>query len=151
MTKSLIAVLFVAALAITLPVHAAENLKLNQHLDYSSDSHDGSLITGDHLEDGPASGKPAYAIFYGEGCFNSKRQARRTVELYEKYKGRVQFVVVDLDRLRSSAQEEMVKKFYKGYIPHVVVLNRDGKTAYNASGEVEEGEISKVLEKALAR
>jgi hypothetical protein len=30
------------------------------------------------------------------------------------------------------------------------VLNRDGKTAYNASGEVEEGEISKVLEKALA-
>jgi hypothetical protein len=44
-----------------------------------------------------------------------------------------------------------VKKFYKGYIPHVVVLNRDGKTAYNASGEVEEGEISKVLEKALAK
>jgi hypothetical protein len=151
MTKWLIAVLFVAALAITLPAHAAENLKLNQHLDYTSDSQDGPLITGDRLEDGPVSGKPAYAIFYGEGCFNSKRQARRTVELYEKYKGRVQFVVVDLDRSRSPVQEEMVKKFYKGYIPHVVVLNRDGKTAYNASGEVEEGEISKVLEKALAQ
>ena len=62
----------------------------------------------------------------------------------------MQFVVVDLDRPRSPAQEELVKKFYKGYIPHVVVLNRDGKTVYNASGEVEEGEISKVLEKALA-
>jgi thiol-disulfide isomerase/thioredoxin len=143
--------LFSTALAMALPAHAAENLKLNQHLDYSSDSQDGPLITGDHLEDGAVSGKPAYAIFYGEGCFNSKRQARRTVELYEKYKGKVQFVVVDLDRPRSAAQEDLVKKFYRGSIPHVVVLNRDGKTAYNAAGEVEEGEISKVLEKALAR
>ena len=42
-----------------------------------------------------------------------------------------------------------MKKFYKGYIPHVTVLNRDGKIAYNASGEVEEGEISKVLDKTL--
>ena len=149
MTKWLIAVSFAAALA--MPAHAAENLKLNQRLDYTSDSQDGPLITGDHLEEAAVPGKPTYAIFYGEGCFNSKRQARRTVELYEKYKGRVQFVVVDLDRPRPPAQEELVKKFYKGYIPHVVVLNRDGKTAYNASGEVEEGDISKVLEKALAQ
>ena len=151
MTKWIMTVLFGIALATATPAHAAENLKLNQHLDYTSDSQDGPLITGDHLEDAAVCGKPAYAIFYGEGCFNSKRQARRTVELYEKYKGRVQFVVVDLDRPRSPAQEDLVKKFYKGYIPHVVVLNRDGKAAYNASGEVEEGEISKVLEKALAQ
>jgi len=155
MTKSAMNAVFATALAIVtikpLPAHAAENLKLNQHLDYTSDSQDGPLITADHLEVGAVSGKPAYAIFYSEGCFNSKRQARRTVELYEKYKGRVQFVVVDLDRPRSPAQEELVKKFYKGYIPHVVVLDRDGKTAYNSSGEVEEGEISKVLEKALAQ
>ena len=151
MTKWLVLSLFPTALALALPAHAADNLKLNQHLDYTSDSLDGPLITGDHLEDGTVPGKPAYAIFYGEGCFNSKRQARRTVDLYEKYKGKVQFVVVDLDRPRSPAQEELVKKFYKGSIPHVVVLNRDGKTAYDASGEVEEGEISKVLETALAR
>jgi hypothetical protein len=148
MTKWLVISLFSTALA--LPAQGAENLKLNQHLDYSSDSQDGPLITGDHLEDGTVPGKPAYAIFYGEGCFNSKRQARRTVDLYEKYKGRVQFVVVDLDRKQSPAQEELVKKFYKGYIPHVVVLDRHGKTAYDASGEVDSGEISKVLEKALA-
>jgi len=151
MTKFVLTVLFSMALASAVPAHAAENLKLNQHLDYSSDSLDGPLITGDHLEDGAVSGKPTYAIIYGEGCFNSKRQARRTVDLYEKYKGKVQFVVVDLDRPRSPAQEELVKKFYQGSIPHVVVLNRDGKTAYNASGEVEEGEISKVLDKALAQ
>jgi hypothetical protein len=141
--------IFCLAAAFALPAHAAENLKLNQHLDYSSDSQDGPLITGDRLEDGVVGGKPTYAILYGEGCYNSKRQARRTVELYEKYKGRVQFVVVDLDKPRSPAQENLVKKFYQGSIPHVVVLNRDGKTLYNAAGEVDEAEISKVLDKTL--
>jgi len=141
--------LLAMAMAMTLPSRAADKLKLNEHLDYSSDSHDGQLITGDHLEDGTASGKPSYVIIYGEGCFNSKRQARRTVELYEKYKDRVQFVVVDMDKPRSAAQEDLVKRFYKGYIPHVTVLNREGKIAYNASGEVESDEISKVLDKTL--
>jgi len=141
-------VFVVLALAVA-SAYAADNLKLNEHLDYSSDSHDGPLIAGDHLEDGAAHDRPSYIIIYGEGCFNSKRQARRTVELYEKYKGKVQFVVVDMDKQHSAAQEDLVKKFYKGYIPHVTVLNPDGKIAYNASGEVEEGEISKVLDKAL--
>ena len=139
------------AMALALPAYGAENLKLNQHLDYSSDSQDGPLITGDHLEDGAAAGKPAYVIIYGEGCFNSKRQARRTVELYEKYRGKVEFVVVDLDRKRSAAQEELVNRFYRGSIPHVVVLNREGKAEYNASGEVDEGKVSTLLDKELAQ
>lgn len=147
MTKWVLALLF--ALAMALPARAAENLKLNSHLDYSSDSQDGPLITGDHLDEGAVAGKPAYVIIYGEGCYNSKRQARRTVSLYEKYKDRVQFVVVDIDHERSPAQQDLMKKFFKGYIPHVVVLTRDGKPAYNASGEVDEGEMSKVLDKAL--
>ena len=139
----------VAALALTIPAVAAENLKLNQHLDYATDSQDGQLITGDRLEDGAASDKPTYVIIYGEACFNSKRQARRTVSLYEKYKGKVQFVVVDMDKPRSAAQDELVKRFYKGYIPHVTVLNREGKIAYNASGEVEESDLSKIIDKTL--
>jgi thioredoxin-like negative regulator of GroEL len=146
MNKLCLAVALAFAIA---PAYAAENLKLNDHLDYSSDSHDGPLISGDHLEQGAATDKPTYVLIYGEGCYNSKRQARRTVELYEKYKGKVQFAIVDLDKPRSPAQEDLVKKFYKGSIPHVTVLNRDGKIAYNNFGEVEEGEISKVLDKTL--
>ena len=46
----------------------------------------------------------------------------------------------------SAAQEELVTKYYRGYIPHVVVLNRDGRPVYNASGEVDEKEISKLLD-----
>ena len=51
----------------TVPLWGAENLKLNSHLDYSSDSQDGPLITGDRMEDGATAGKPNYIIMYGEG------------------------------------------------------------------------------------
>ena len=78
-----------------------DNLKLNSKLDYASDSLDGPLITGDDSASGFVAGKPNYIIIYGEGCFNSKRQARRTVELYNKYRDRVHFVAVDLDVPRS--------------------------------------------------
>ncbi|HUO25366.1 MAG TPA: hypothetical protein VMU61_06840 [Candidatus Aquilonibacter sp.] len=128
---------------------AAENLHLNPRLDYSSDSQDGPLITGDHMDAGFVTGKPAYVILYGEGCYNSKHQARRTVDLYEKYKGRVQFVVIDLDHPLSAAQQELEKKYYRGYIPHVVVLDAAGKPLYNSSGEVSEREISSLLDQAL--
>ena len=46
---------------------AADNLRLNPKLDYTSDSQDGPLITGDHMEEGALTGKPNYLIFYGEG------------------------------------------------------------------------------------
>ena len=134
---------------LVIPLSAAENLRLNTKLDYTSDSQDGPLITGDSMDAGVTSGKPAYIIFYGEGCYNSKRQARRTVSLYEKYKGRVQFVIVDLDHRSSAAQQELQKKYYRGYIPHVVVLDASGEALYNQSGEVEEGTISGLLDKAL--
>lgn len=131
------------------PAFAGENLRLNSRLDYSSDSQDGPLITGDQMERGLVAGKPAYVILYGEGCYNSKRQARRTVSLYEKYKGRVQFVVIDLDHPLPAEQRELQKKYYKGYIPHVLVLDASGAPVYNSSGEVEEGVISELLDKAL--
>ena len=128
---------------------AADNLHLNQHLDYSSDSQDGPLITGEDLQGGTVADKPNYVIIYGEGCFNSKRQARRTVSLYEKYRGQVNFVIIDLDRTRSPEQQELFRKYYQGYIPHVVVLDNAGNPLYNASGEVEEGKIIGILKSAL--
>ena len=136
-------------LILSATVYAADNLRLNPKLHYDSDSYDGPLITGDNIDAVAIAGKPAYIILYGEGCYNSKHQARRTVSLYEKYKGRVQFVVVDLDKKLSPAQEELEKKYYKGYIPHVIVLSSSGSVLYNSSGEVEENIISGLLDKAL--
>jgi thioredoxin-like negative regulator of GroEL len=128
---------------------AADNLRLNTKLDYTSDSQDGPLITGKHMQDGVVAGKPNYLIIYAEGCYNSKHQAQRTVELWKKYQGRVNFVIVDLDRERSAAQDELITKFYRGYIPHVVVFDSTGKPLYNDAGEIEESRISAILDRAL--
>jgi hypothetical protein len=139
----------IALIALAAPAFAGENLKLNPKLDYTSDSQDGPLITGDSMNTGFVAGKPAYVIMYGEGCFNSKRQARRTVDLYEMYKGRVQFVIIDIDHRLSREQEELKKKYFRGYIPHVVVLDASGSALYNRSGEVDDAIISGLLDKTL--
>jgi len=147
MSKAL-AVLALAAV-VAANAFAADDLRLNQRLDYSSDSADGPLITGNHFGAGVQSGQPNYIIIYGESCFNSKRQAKRTVDLYEKYKGRVNFVIVDLDIGRSAAQQELLKKYYQGSIPHVVLLNKFGNAIYNSAGEVGSDQISALLDEAL--
>jgi hypothetical protein len=139
----------IGILTLVARARAGENLRLNSHLDYSSDREDGPLITGDHMNEGAVADKPNYVIIYGEGCFNSKRQARRTVSLYEKYKDRVKFVVVDLDQKRSSSQQQLVKQFYQGYIPQVVILDKSGKAVYNSSGEVDESSLSSLLDRAV--
>jgi hypothetical protein len=140
--------LLVMLLMLTGPtLFAIDNLKLNSQLDYSSDSIDGPLITGEDAQSGFVGGKTNYVIIYGEGCFNSKRQARRTVELYNKYRDQVHFVVVDLDTKRSPEQQKLVKQYYKGYIPHVVVLDANGNALYNSSGEVDSKEIEALFAK----
>jgi hypothetical protein len=130
-------------------VFAVDNLKLNSKLDYTSDSLDGPLITGDDAQSGFVPGKPNYVIIYGEGCFNSKRQARRTVDLYNKYRSQVHFVVIDLDVQRSPEQQKLVKQYYKGYIPHVLVLDARGEALYNQSGEVDSEHIEDIFKNSL--
>ncbi len=71
------------------------------------------------------------------------------MHLYEKYRGRVNFVIIDLDRKRSPAQQELVKKYYQGYIPHVMILDSSGKTVYNSAGEVAESGVSAILDGLL--
>jgi len=139
----------VAAILATAPAFAADDLKLNPHLDYASDSVDGPLITGSEILAGAETGKPNYVIIYAEGCYNSKRQARRTVELYEKYKGRVHFVVVDLDQPHVPAQQQLIDKYYQGSIPDLILLDAKGVPLYNQAGEQEESVLSRILDRAL--
>lgn len=129
---------------------SATNLKLNPNLNYSSDSNDGPLITGEDMKNGlTKNGKPTYIIFYHRECYNSKRQARRTVELYDKYMGKVDFIIVDLDSPRSNEQNDLVKKHYRNYIPHVTIVDKTGGVVYDKSGEVGSGSTSDILDKLL--
>lgn len=54
-------------IAFAVNTRAGENLRLNPRLDYSSDSQDGPLITGERMDEGATEGQPNYIIFYGEG------------------------------------------------------------------------------------
>ena len=142
-------IMVLAMCLLAAPAFAGEKLKLNPKLDYSSDSQDGPLISGENMDAGFTGGKPAYVIMYGEGCYNSKRQARRTVGLYEKYQGRVQFVIIDIDHRLSSAQTELTEKAFSCYSPHGVGLDAAGAPVYNNSGEVDDSVISGLLDKTL--
>ena len=147
--KGLVLYFFLSSTLSSPLLFAIDNLKLNSKLDYTSDSLDGPLITGDDVQSGFVAGRPNYVIIFGEGCFNSKRQAQRTVELYNKYRSQVHFVVIDLDVQRSPEQQKLVKQYYKGYIPHVLVLDARGEALYNQSGEVDSQHIEEIFKNSL--
>jgi hypothetical protein len=52
---------------------------------------------------------------------------------------------------RSPAQQKVLKQYYQGYIPHVVVLDAHGEPIYNRAGEVRSRVIESALQRALAR
>ena len=58
-------------------------------------------------------------------------------------------MIIDLDKKRSAEQQRLVKDYYKGYIPHVVVLDGSGHADYNDSGEVSESKIAGILDQLL--
>lgn len=149
--KRLVLYFFLMSILNSPLLFAIDNLKLNSKLDYTSDSLDGPLITGDDTQSGFLAGKPNYVIIYGEGCFNSKRQARRTVDLYSKYRSKVHFVVIDLDVQRSPEQQNLVKQYYKGYIPHILVLDAGGEAVYNHSGECDSQHIQDIFKNSAGR
>jgi hypothetical protein len=64
-------------------------------------------------------------------------------------RSRVHFVVIDLDIQRSPEQQRLVKQYYKGYIPHVLVLDAHGEALYNQSGEVESEYIEDIFRDSL--
>ena len=89
----------------------ATDIHLNPKLDYNSDSNDGPILTGKLMEDGKvATDKPTYVMVYSNLCFNSKRQARRTEDLYKKYQDKVKFILIDLDAKHSDEQKSLMKK-----------------------------------------
>jgi hypothetical protein len=143
-------VLFAGALVLVAALLAqGQPLKLNPHLDYNSDSVDGPLITANDTQDGVVAGKPNYVMIYGEGCFNSKRQARRTVALSQRYQDKVNFIIIDLDKPQSPAQLKLVQRYYEGSIPDLVVLDGNGKAVYNQAGEQNEAVLSQLFDTIL--
>ena len=129
--------LAVVALILAWPagLHAADNLVLTPNLDYFHNKKQGPVITGDNMDDGLVKGVPNYILFYGEECYNSKREARLTVHMYEKYKDHVHFVIVDLDKLGSYEHKLLANHYCVGTIPHTTILDKNGYVVFDYSGD----------------
>ena len=129
---------------------AADHLKLAPKLDYIKNSWQGPIIKGDNMGDGIVKGMPNYIFFYAEFCYNAKREALRTVELYRDYGDRVHFVIVDASRpVPRLAQMPLIHKFFNGDFPHTTILDRHGKVVFDYTGEVDDATLMGWMDAAL--
>ena len=115
--------------------HGAEHLSLAPGLSFTDDSSDRFPIRGDHLDDAAAQPGHATVMFFGAAhCWNTNREAERLVALYPKYQDRVRFIIVDVNR-PSPSQRALLQTYYRGSIPTLVVVARDGALLYAEAGE----------------
>lgn len=128
---------------------AADHLELNPDLNLMRNSFQGPLIIGAHMDDGAAEGVPNYIFFYAEYCFNAKRQALRTVELYKDYKDLVHFVIVNVSRPLPPEQKDLAEKYFDGTLPHVTILDKRGREVFNYTGEASAATLMGWLDSTL--
>lgn len=124
-----------ALLAVPALLTAAENLRMSPGVDYMKNGVQGPLILGDHMDDVVEQGVPNFIFIYAEFCYNAKRQALRTVELYKDYKQSVHFVVMDLSQPLTPAQLDFFKKYLSAGFPHIIILDSLGKPVFDYIGE----------------
>ncbi|MGH9432876.1 MAG: hypothetical protein ACRD3T_15165 [Terriglobia bacterium] len=142
------ALILVALLAPAL-AWPAQNLRLSPRLNYAHNKRQGPLITGTDMFQGAVAGMPNYIIFYEQFCYNAKRMAQRTVTLYSKYKGRVNFVVVDFQYGWSNDQNKLVEKYFHRNIPQVTILDSNLKPVFDYTGEAPEDVLDGWIQYAL--
>ena len=113
----------------------AKNLTLAPELSFTDDSSSNFPIRGENLKDGKiASDRPTIVFMGTSHCWNTNREAERLVALYPKYQGRVSFIIVDVNR-PSPSQRALLQTYYRGSIPTLVIVARDGALLYAEAGE----------------
>lgn len=130
-------------------IRGADNLVLNSHLNYKRNNYQGPLIKGDNMLESVKPGMVNYIIFYAEYCYNAKREARTTVNLYYQYKDRVHFVVIDFNYGWSAEQNKLVQKYFAMNIPQIVILDRSGRPVFNYIGQAGDEALKQWLNAAL--
>jgi hypothetical protein len=128
----------------------ATALSLAPGLSFTDDSSAAFPIRGTNLADGKIASDRPTAVFFGTShCWNTNREAERFVALSRKHADEARFLVVNLSS-PSAEQRPLVAKLYRGFIPTLAFLDRQGKVVYNRAGETarERGDVSE-LERLL--
>jgi len=132
-----LAVALVAAHGLTRATSArgVTDLHLAPGLSFTDDSSDDFLFEVRISKTRSHARERATVMFFGAShCWNTNREAERLVALYPKYRDRVRFIIVDVNR-PSAAQRPLMKSYYRGSIPTLVVLALDGGPVYARAGE----------------
>ena len=130
---------------------AAEELKLRDGISFYQDIDSGFPIVAQKLDDvEPAKGSPTLIFFGAAGDLYTNRQSRRVVDLYRRYRAAgVKFIVIDVDQPGVPAAKELVREYYRGYIPFEVILDKSGAKVWSQIGEVESKQLETQLDKTL--
>jgi len=89
----------------------ATDLRLAPGLSFTDDSSDDFPVRGEDMEDAELRPGRATVMFFGAShCWNTNREAERLVALYPKYRDRVHFIIVDVNR-PSTAQRPLMKSY----------------------------------------
>jgi Tfp pilus assembly ATPase PilU len=114
---------------------AADDLKLAPDLSFTDDSSSNFPIMSDHSADSALAPSEATILFFGTAhCWNTNREAERLVALYPKYRGKIHFVIIDLNNVADN-QKQLVAKYYRGAIPTIAVIDSNGHVIYDRAGE----------------
>jgi hypothetical protein len=115
--------------------NAASDLHLAPDLSFTDDSSSNFPIAGNAIGDATVADDRATIMFFGTAhCWNTNREAERLVALYPKYRDKIDFLIVDVNH-PSPAQQPLIAKYYRGYIPTIAVIDRKGEVIYNRAGE----------------
>lgn len=116
-------------------VYAASDLHLAPDLSFTDDSSSNFPIAGSSIGDATIASDRATIMFFGTAhCWNTNREAERLVALYPKYRDRMDFVIVNVNH-PSPSQQPLIARYYRGYIPTIMVIDRKGEVIYNRAGE----------------
>jgi hypothetical protein len=130
---------------------AAEDLKLRSGVSFTQDLDTGFPIVGKDMDDCKIPSGSAAIIFFGaSGDLNTNRQAKRFVDLYRKVNAKdLKYVVIDVDHASNDDAKNLVKTYYRGYIPSEVLLDKTGKVAWNHDGECELSVVKSQVDKVV--
>ncbi|MEW6269807.1 MAG: hypothetical protein AB1689_10985, partial [Thermodesulfobacteriota bacterium] len=130
----------------------ASGLRLAEGLSFEDDSSAAFPIVADRSGAGELSDRVPTVLFFGAAhCWNTNREAERVVALYQQHGGDACFLLIDLAHV-SEEQRPLVRRFYRGAIPTIAVVDAAGRTVYAEAGETarRRGDTS-TLEELLRR
>lgn len=135
----------------TYPCWSAENLRLREGISFYQDTDAGFPILAEKMDDlDIAADGPSLLFFGAAGDLNTNRQARRVVDLYRKYRAHgLKFVIIDVDEATNANAKRLLAEYYRGYIPLLVLVDKDAKIRWSADGEVELRVLQHQIDKAV--